>query len=160
MNGLSARLKSCPVTKHSKPSFSAACKAAPLQSAPLRSGRTSPTNASDFRGDQRGPGRSAHPPVAVAIVGRVSPVHVRQEDRLIDAIAVLQRDADHRIQQRIGQQMRLQAQVDQLRVLGVVVMRFRLDARIGQVLDLSLQAQLRWPPTAPSAPVPAPRTAR
>src|SRR3984957_8222682 len=36
--------------------------------------------------------------------------------------------------------MRLQTQVDQLRMLGVVIMRFGLDAGIGQVVDFDLQA--------------------
>src|ERR1700733_255495 len=38
--------------------------------------------------------------------------------------------------------MRLQTQVDQLRVLGVVIMRFGLDAGIGQVVDFDLEAHV------------------
>ena len=41
------------------------------------------------------------------------------------------------------QQVRLQSQVDQLGVLRVVVVGFRFHARIGQVMDLRLQSQLR-----------------
>ena len=69
-------------------------------------------------------------------------------------------DVDQRIEQRIGEEVRLQAQVDQLGMLGVVVMLFGFHARIGQMIDLDLQAQFLCRPSAPSAPVPARRTAR
>jgi len=47
----------------------------------------------------------------VAAVARVPPVDLRQEERFIDAVAVLHRDIHQRIEQRLAQEMRLQPEI-------------------------------------------------
>ena len=42
--------------------------------------------------------------------------------------------------------MRFQSQIGQLGVFRVVVMLFRLDARIGDMFDTAIDAKGFWPP--------------
>jgi hypothetical protein len=61
---------------------------------------------------------------------------------MIHAIAVLHCDIYERIKQGIGEQVRLQPQIDQLGVLRVVVMLLGFDTRVGQVIDFHIEAQV------------------
>lgn len=54
--------------------------------------------------------------------------------------ARLQRKAEQRVDEVVGEQVRLQAQLHQARVLGVVVVLLRLHARVGHALHLHSQA--------------------
>src|SRR5579864_885024 len=56
-------------------------------------------------------------------------------------MAVFQGDVHERVQQRVRQQMRLQAKVDQFGVLCVVVVILGFDARVLQVINLHGQAE-------------------
>ena len=69
------------------------------------------------------------------------------KQRSIDAILIPDRDVHERIEQRIGEKMRLQSEVDQLGVFGVVVMLFGFNARLRQMLD-----------RRPASPASAPRS--
>ena len=81
------------------------------------------------------------------IVAGIPPVHLRQEQRRVDAVAILASRCSSANPAASRRGSAAQAQVDQLRVLGVVVVLFGFDARIGQVVDLDLQAHVRCRPS-------------
>jgi SagB-type dehydrogenase family enzyme len=66
---------------------------------------------------------------------RLSPVHGREQRRRPDPVHVLLGYVEHRLDQRVRQQVRLKAEVDQLGVRDLVVVLGRLDPRVVQVLD-------------------------
>src|SRR4029077_2133807 len=64
-------------------------------------------------------------------------------DRALDHAALVALDrVDHRLDQLLAQQGRLEAEVEQLGVLGVVVVLFLLDPRVVVVLDLDGVAEV------------------
>jgi hypothetical protein len=75
-------------------------------------------------------------------------------------LAILHRDVHQRIEQRFGQEVRLEPEVEQLRVLRIVVVLFPLDTRIWKVLDPDVEAEVARPRSAPARRAPAPRTVR
>jgi hypothetical protein len=85
---------------------------------------------------RRGRGRARFP-----AVGGVSPIHLRNELRRIDAIAVADSDVDEGVQQGIGEEVWFEAEIDQLGMLGVVIMLLAFDARIGQMMNLGFETE-------------------
>src|SRR5262249_46319466 len=79
---------------------------------------------------------------AVPAVVYVSPVHARQDDVLPDAVAVLERDLEQRVEERVGKPVRLEAELEETRMDRVVVVFLALDARVREVLHLDAEAQL------------------
>src|ERR1700722_9412609 len=61
---------------------------------------------------------------AGTLVARISPLDLRQEQRSIDAILIPYRNVHERIEQRVREEMRLQAEIDQLGMFGVVIVLF------------------------------------
>src|SRR5580704_9318605 len=98
------------------------------------------THNLDSRCSQRVPRGLAH--LQAPVIARLAPVHLRQHQRGVRPVAVLDRDVHQRVQQGIRKQMRLQAQIDQLGVLCVVVVLLGFHAWILQVVDLNVQAEL------------------
>src|SRR5580704_127124 len=98
------------------------------------------TGSLDSRCSQRVPRGLAH--LQAPVIARLAPVHLRQHERGVRPVAVLDRDVHQRVQQGIRKQMRLQAQIDQLGVLCVVVVLLGFHAWILQVVDLNVQAEL------------------
>ena len=76
------------------------------------------------------------------LVLRAPPIDLRRKQRRIDAIAITQRDTDERIDERIGEQVRLQPEIGQPGMPCVIVVRFRLDARVGKMIDLHFKTHL------------------
>src|SRR5215216_6400623 len=71
-----------------------------------------------------------------------APVDGRHHDLRVDAVAVLERDVQERVQQAVAQEVRFEAQVEEARVLGVVVVVVLLDARVLDALHPGLDAEL------------------
>ena len=63
----------------------------------------------------------------------------------VDSLALLRDLQEHRVDQLIVEQTGLEPEVEELRVLGVVVVLFLLDARVGQVIDRDLEADAGAP---------------
>src|SRR5215213_9452201 len=72
----------------------------------------------------------------------LAPVDGRHDNLRIDAVAVLQRDVQERVKQAVAQEVRFEAEVEEARVLGVVVVVILLDARVLDVLHPGLDAEL------------------
>src|SRR3954451_16223853 len=72
----------------------------------------------------------------------VAPVDARQDQVHVDLVAVLDRDVDERVEQRVAQVVRLQPEVEQRCVRGVVVVLFSLDPRVLERLDLGGDPEL------------------
>src|SRR5215210_9034615 len=72
----------------------------------------------------------------------LAPVDGRHDNLRIDAVAVLQRDVQERVQQAVAQEVRFEAEVEEARVLGVVVVVILLDARVLDALHPGLDAEL------------------
>src|SRR5215210_2519507 len=79
-----------------------------------------------------------HAPLGLAL----APVDGGHDDLRVDAVAVLQRDVQERVQQAVAQEVRFEAEVEKARVLGVVVVVVLLDARILDALHAGLDAEL------------------
>src|SRR6187200_1594664 len=73
---------------------------------------------------------------------RGAPLRHGVDDVLDDPILMVLDDAEHRLDQRLGEECRLQAQLEQLRVRRVVVVLLELVARVGDVVDLDVHAHL------------------
>jgi hypothetical protein len=71
-----------------------------------------------------------------------APVDARHDHVPVDAVVVLDGDVHQRVQEAVAQVVRLQAEVKQLGVRGVVVVVVLLDARVLDVLQARLDAQL------------------
>src|SRR6202022_1527563 len=69
----------------------------------------------------------------------VAPVDPWREQVGTDSRAIALDQLDHVVDQGVGQLVGLETQVEQLLVLGVVVVSLLLRARIGNVLDLGRQ---------------------
>src|SRR5260370_506195 len=61
----------------------------------------------------------------------------------LDPPLVARDQADRAIDERLLELVRYEPQVEQVLVLGVVVVRLHLGARVGQVIDLGLEAVVR-----------------
>ena len=70
------------------------------------------------------------------------PAHVLDERRRIDPIAMVGDLHQHRVDQLLVQQPRLKPEVEQLGVLGVVVVLFHFLARVRPVLDGDVPAEV------------------
>src|SRR5215204_5053592 len=71
-----------------------------------------------------------------------APVDGRHDNLRVDAVAVLERDVQERVKQAVAQEVWFEAEVEEARVLGVVVMVVLLDARVLDVLHRRLDAEL------------------
>src|SRR5258707_9595480 len=76
------------------------------------------------------------------LVLRGTPIDLRRKQRRINTIAITQRDTDERIDERIGEEVRLQPKISQSGMPCVIVVRFRLDARVGKIIDLHVMTHL------------------
>jgi len=65
----------------------------------------------------------------------VFPLDLGQDDVLLDAVRVLLNVVQHATQEHVGEQMRKQAEVDQLLVSRIVIMLLRFNARILQMVN-------------------------
>ncbi len=80
--------------------------------------------------------------------------HLRHEERSVDPVLIPDGDIHQRIEQRVGEIMRLQAEIDQLGVFGVVIMLLRLPRA-----DPAGARFRRVSPTSAPRPGPSPRVA-
>src|SRR5579885_2950237 len=74
------------------------------------------------------------------LVARIAPIHERLDPVKQHAMLVLVDLVEDRVDQRFRQEMRLEAKVNELGVLGVVVVGFGLDPRVGNMADFDLDA--------------------
>jgi hypothetical protein len=76
------------------------------------------------------------------VITRLPPIHLRHHLRAVDAIAIPESDVHQRVEQRIGKQMRLQPQLNQLGMFRVVIVFLGLHARVGDVIHSDFEVQL------------------
>src|SRR3954451_666707 len=76
------------------------------------------------------------------LVRGLAPVHARHDQAHVDPVTVLDRDVHERVEQRLPEVVRLQTEVEQRRVRGVVVVLGGLDAGVVEPLDLGRDAEL------------------
>src|SRR6266576_1806553 len=76
------------------------------------------------------------------LILRAPPIDLRRKQRRVDTIAIAQRDVDQRVDERIGEYVRLEPEVAQLGMLRVVIVRFSLDARVGKMIDFHFKTHL------------------
>src|SRR5437762_2392935 len=74
--------------------------------------------------------------------GCPAPADLGEDLSVINAILISERKIQQGIQQGVRKIMRLESQIEELRVLGVVVVLLELHAGVWQVLDFYLQAHL------------------
>jgi len=77
---------------------------------------------------------------ASQIVAGAAPAHVGLDEGEIDAITIFDGYVHERIEKRLGEEVGLETQVDELGVLGVVIVLLGFDARIGHVIDFDFEA--------------------
>src|SRR5215211_3790026 len=79
-----------------------------------------------------------HAPLGLAL----APVDGGHDYLRVDAVAVLQRDVQERVEQAVAQEVRFKAEIEEARVLSVVVVVVLLDARVLDALHPGLDAEL------------------
>ena len=78
-----------------------------------------------------------HADLDVALVLRLTPVDLGQHQREVHVVLIANSDVHKLIEQGIGKIVRLEPQIDQLRMLGIVVVLLGFDTGIGNVVDFN-----------------------